>query len=273
MDDQFRASREALDDFYIRAGNGELVPLSSVVSFSEEVEPSNRTQFNQLNSLTLEGVIMPGVTDGDAMAWMEAAAAEVFPQGFSHDYTGQSRQLATQGSALMVTFFLSLLVIYLVLAAQFESWRDPFIILVSVPMSVAGAMAFIVLGFASMNIYTQVGLITLIGVVSKNSILIVEFANLLQKDRGLSKTEAVIEAAAIRLRPIIMTSLALIFAMVPLLVAVGPGAESRFAIGLTISAGLGIGTLFTVFVLPAFYILLARDHQAEAERAQESAGR
>jgi len=160
----------------------------------------------------------------------------------------------------MVTFFLSLLVIYLVLAAQFESWRDPFIILVSVPMSVAGAMAFITLGFATMNIYTQVGLITLIGVVSKNGILIVEFANHLQVEKGLDKVNAVIEAAAIRLRPIIMTSLALIFAMVPLLIAIGAGAQSRFAIGLTISAGLGIGTLFTIFVLPAFYILLARDH-------------
>ena len=264
VDDQFRPSKEALDDYYIRAGNGELIPLSSVVSFSEEVEPSNRTQFNQLNSLTLQGVVKPGVAMGTAMDYMERTAEEVFPLGFSNDYTGQTRQLADQGSALVVTFFLSLLVIYLVLAAQFESWRDPFIILVSVPMSVAGAMAFIVLGFATMNIYTQVGLITLIGVVSKNGILIVEFANLLQKDKGLSKFDAVVEAAAIRLRPIIMTSLALIFAMVPLLIAVGPGAESRFAIGLTISAGLGIGTLFTIFVLPAFYLLLARDHHGSA---------
>ncbi len=260
VDDQFRPSKESLDDYYIRAGNGELVALSSVVSFTEEVEPSNRTQFNQQNSLTLQGVVMPGVAMGSAMDYMETTATEVFPQGFSNDYTGQTRQLATQGSALMVTFFLSLLVIYLVLAAQFESWRDPIIILVSVPMSVAGAMAFIVLGFATMNIYTQVGLITLIGVVSKNGILIVEFANQLQKDKGLNKFDAVVEAAAIRLRPIVMTSLALIFAMVPLLLAIGPGAESRFAIGLTISAGLGIGTLFTIFVLPAFYILLARDH-------------
>ncbi|NWO05007.1 MAG: efflux RND transporter permease subunit [Alteromonadaceae bacterium] len=264
VDDAFRPSKEALADYYIRAGNGELVPLASVVSFTEEVEPSNRTQFNQQNSLTLEGVVMPGVAMGTAMGFMESTAADVFPQGFSNDYTGQTRQLDNQGSALVVTFFLSLLVIYLVLAAQFESWRDPFIILVSVPMSVAGAMAFIVLGFASMNIYTQVGLITLIGVVSKNGILIVEFANLLQKDKGLSKFDAVVEAAAIRLRPIIMTSLALIFAMVPLLIAVGPGAESRFAIGLTISAGLGIGTLFTIFVLPAFYLLLARDHHGSA---------
>ncbi|MGF2687703.1 efflux RND transporter permease subunit [Marinobacter sp. DUT-3] len=260
----FRLSPDALNDYYIRADNGELIPLSSVISFEDKVEPSQRTQFNQLNSLTLQGVVMPGVTMGDAMAFMESTADEIFPQGFTSDYTGESRQFANQGSALMVTFFLSLLVIYLVLAAQFESWRDPIIILVSVPMSVAGAMAFIVLGFATMNIYTQVGLITLIGVVSKNGILIVEFANALQLDKGLNKREAVIEAAAIRLRPIIMTSLALIFAMVPLLIAIGPGAESRFAIGLTISAGLGIGTLFTIFVLPAFYILLARDHHGSA---------
>ncbi|MBS3805144.1 MAG: efflux RND transporter permease subunit [Oleiphilaceae bacterium] len=261
----FRLDEQALNDYQIRADNGELVPLGSVISFEQSVEPSQRTQFNQQNSLTLEGVPKPGVAAGDAMAFMEKTANEIMPQGFGYDYTGQTRQLATQGSALMVTFFLSLLVIYLVLAAQFESWRDPFIILVSVPMSVAGAMAFIVLGYASMNIYTQVGLITLIGVVSKNGILIVEFANQLQKDRGISKREAVIEAAAIRLRPIIMTSLALIFAMVPLLIAVGPGAESRFAIGLTISAGLGIGTLFTIFVLPAFYILLAKQHEPEGE--------
>jgi len=260
VDQQFRMDEQALKDYYIRADNGELVPLSSVVSFEKDVEPSQRTQFNQLNSLTLEGVVQPGVTVGDAMAFMEQTADDVFPQGFTFDYKGETRQFANQGSALIVTFFLSLLVIYLVLAAQFESWRDPFIILVSVPMSVAGAMAFIVLGFATMNIYTQVGLITLIGVVSKNGILIVEFANQLQEERNLNKRDAVIEAAAIRLRPIIMTSVALIFAMVPLLIAVGAGAESRFAIGLTISAGLGIGTLFTVFVLPAFYILLGRDH-------------
>jgi multidrug efflux pump len=260
VDQKFRLDAQALNDYYIRADTGELVPLGSVVSFENDIEPSSRTQFNQLNSLTIQGVVMPGIAAGAAMDYIEKTAADIFPQGFTHDYTGQSRQLATQGSALVVTFFLSLLVIYLVLAAQFESWRDPFIILVSVPMSVAGAMAFIVLGFATMNIYTQVGLITLIGVVSKNGILIVEFANKLQVEKGLSKANAVIEAAAIRLRPIIMTSLALIFAMVPLLIAIGAGAQSRFAIGLTISAGLGIGTFFTIFVLPAFYILLARDH-------------
>lgn len=258
-----RASADQLGQYYVRSDSGQLVPLGSVVSFESVVEPSQRTQFNQLNSISVEGVLATGVAMGDAVAFLEQQAAETFPQGFTYDYKGQSRQFKQQGSALVVTFFLSLMVIYLVLAAQFESWRDPFIILVSVPLSVAGAMSFILLGVASMNIYTQVGLITLIGVVSKNGILIVEFANTLQIDKGFDKRKAVIEAAAIRLRPILMTSAALIFAMVPLLLASGPGAESRFAIGLTVATGLGIGTALTVFVLPAFYILLARDHGAE----------
>ncbi|MAA64106.1 MAG: multidrug efflux protein [Alteromonadaceae bacterium] len=265
-----RADVDKLNDYYVRADSGELVPLSSVVSFEKGVEPSQRTQFNQQNSLTLQGIATPGVSAGDAINFMTKTADEIFPQGFTYDFTGDSRQFVNQGSALAVTFFLSLLVIYLVLAAQFESWRDPLIILISVPMSVAGAMAFIVLGFTTMNIYSQVGLITLIGVVSKNGILIVEFANQLQHDKGYRKAKAVIEAAAIRLRPIIMTSLALIVAMVPLLIAVGPGAQSRFAIGLTIATGLGIGTLFTLFVLPAFYVLLAKDHNAENDEAQKA---
>ena len=206
--------------------------------------------------------MVPGVTLGDALGYLENAARELLPKGFNYDFTGDSRQFAQQGSALVITFFMSLLVIYLVLAAQFESWRDPIIILVSVPLATAGALAFITLGVgsASNNIYTQVGLITLIGVVAKNGILIVEFANKLQISEGLSKREAVEKASTIRLRPILMTSVALIVAMVPLLIASGPGAVSRSHIGLTIASGLGIGTLFTLFVLPAFYILLARDH-------------
>ncbi|MBA6363391.1 efflux RND transporter permease subunit [Colwellia sp. BRX8-4] len=252
-----RDSELAINDYYIRADSGELVPLGSVVNFEHDVEPSSRTQFNQLNSITIEGIPVPSVPMGDAVGFMKAKAADILPRGFSYDFKGESRQFENSGSALIVTFFISLLVIYLVLAAQFESWRDPLIILVSVPMSIAGAMAFIMLGFASMNIYTQVGLITLIGVVAKNGILIVEFANTLQQ-RGRDKRDAVIEAAAIRLRPIIMTSLALIVAMIPLLIAVGPGAQSRFAIGITIVAGLGIGTILTLYVLPAFYIVLAK---------------
>ncbi len=272
VDRRYRLDEGMLDEYYIRAGNGDLVPMANLVSFEEDVEPSKRTQFQQLNSVTLQGVMAPGVTLGDALGFLEAQAREIFPPGYSIDYTGGSRQFKQQGTALIVTFFMSLLVIYLVLAAQFESWRDPAIILVSVPMSIAGAMAFITVGFATINIYTQVGLITLIGVVAKNGILIVEFANKEQIDKGLSKLDAVLEAGAIRLRPIIMTSVALIVAMVPLLTAAGPGAVSRFHIGLTIATGLGIGTLFTLFVLPAFYVLLARDHNRAAREAREAGG-
>ncbi|MDT8878180.1 efflux RND transporter permease subunit [Halomonas saccharevitans] len=262
VEQAFRLDASMIDDYYIEADAGQQVPLGNLVRFEDSVEPSARSQFQQLNSLILEGVPRPGVALGDALDWLNQAAAETLPPAYSVDYKGQSRQLMTQGSALVLTFFLSLIVIYLVLAAQFESWRDPLIILVSVPMSIAGAMTFITLGVSSLNIYTQVGLITLIGVVAKNGILIVEFANHLQHEKGLNKREAVIEASAIRLRPILMTSVALIVAMVPLLVATGAGAVSRFDIGLTIASGLGIGTLFTLFVLPAFYLLLARDHNA-----------
>ncbi|QEA39975.1 MMPL family transporter [Pistricoccus aurantiacus] len=262
---EFRLDASMIDDYYIETPSGDQVSLGSLINLEDHVEPSKRTQFQQLNSVTLEGVPLPGVALGDALGWLNETAAQSLAPAYSIDYKGVSRQLMEQGGALILTFFLSLLVIYLVLAAQFESWRDPLIILVSVPMSVAGAMAFITLGVATMNIYTQVGLITLIGVVAKNGILIVEFANLLQKDRKLDKHDAVIEAAAIRLRPIFMTSVALIVAMVPLLIATGAGAVSRFDIGLTIATGLGIGTLFTLFVLPAFYVLLARDHHSSSK--------
>jgi multidrug efflux pump len=269
VDRRYRLDAKMLENYYIRAGNGDLVPIGNLVRFENSVEPSKRTQFQQLNAITLQGVMAPGVTLGDALDWLETNARQIFPSGSSFDYTGGSRQFKQQGSALIVTFFLSLLVIYLVLAAQFESWRDPAIILVSVPMSIAGAVAFITTGFATINIYTQVGLITLIGVVAKNGILIVEFANKQQVEKGLSRLDAVLEAGSIRLRPIIMTTVALIVAMVPLLTAAGPGAVSRFDIGLTISAGLGIGTLFTLFVLPAFYVLFARDHNRAVEEPEQ----
>jgi len=265
----FRLEPAALKDYYVRAGGGELVPLAALVSFEQTVEPAERTQFNQLNSLTLEGALAPGSTMGDALELLERESAQIFPRGFGWDYAGESRQYAEEGAALVLTFFTSLLVIYLVLAAQFESWRDPGIILVSVPVTIAGAMVFITLGLASVNIYTQVGLITLIGLIAKNGILIVEFANQLQMREGLGRRAAVERAATIRLRPILMTTVAMIVAMVPLLTATGPGAVSRFDIGLVIATGLGIGTLFTLFVVPAFYCLLARDHGARA-RAEAS---
>ena len=267
VDRPFRANAAMLEEYYIETPQGESVPLSSLVTLEDSVVPSSRNQFQQLNSVTLEGIPAPGVPLGDALNYLATTADQVLPASYNVDYTGQSRQFADQGGALVLTFFLSMLVIYLVLAAQFESWRDPAIILVSVPLSIAGALAFITLGFATVNIYTQVGLITLIGVVAKNGILIVEFANNLQIKQGLGKREAVEQAATIRLRPIIMTSLALIMAMVPLLIATGAGAVSRFQIGLTIATGLGIGTIFTLFVLPAFYVVLGQDHNAHKSEA------
>jgi multidrug efflux pump len=201
---------------------------------------------------------------GDAIAYLEQGARRLLSEAYSWDYAGEARQYAQQGNTLIVTFFVALVVIYLVLAAQFESWRDPLIILMSVPLSIAGALAFIACGFATVNIYTQVGLITLIGLITKNGILIVEFANQLQAHEGLSRRTAVEQASRIRLRPILMTTVAMVVAMVPLLTATGPGAVSRYHIGLVIAGGLGIGTLFTLIVVPAFYVLLARDHAAAA---------
>lgn len=232
--------------------------MSAVVSFESSVEPSKRTQFQQLNSVTVEGTMEPGVTLGEALGTLEAEARDILPEGFGWDYMGPSRQYVKEGQQLLFTFFLALIVIYLVLAAQFESWRDPLIILISVPMSIAGAMAFIALGFATVNIYTQVGLITLIGLMAKNGILIVEFANQLQTNEGLDKRQAVEKASRIRLRPVLMTTVSLAVAMIPLLMATGAGAVSRYHIGLVIGAGLSIGTVFTLFVVPAFYILLGK---------------
>ncbi|MDT8453373.1 MAG: efflux RND transporter permease subunit [Gammaproteobacteria bacterium] len=261
----FRRDAEMLKDYYVRSASGDLVPLSTIVTMKESVEPTSRTQFQQLNSLVIQGVTSGDVALGDALDYITGLAEQNLPKGYGYDYLGDSRQYAKESSALTVTMLMSLLVIYLVLAAQFESWRDPAIILVSVPLATAGALLFIVfeVNALSLNIYTKVGLITLIGVVAKNGILIVEFANNLQIKERLSKRAAVEKAAMIRLRPIFMTTVALIVAMVPLLMATGAGAVSRFHIGLTIAAGLGIGTFFTLFILPAFYILMAKDHNPE----------
>jgi multidrug efflux pump len=260
LERDFRLTTAMLDDYHVPGAGAEQVPLSALITIERSVEPSQRTQFQQLNSVTVEGTMAPGSSLGAGLDFLRDAAAEILPSGFSIDYGGESRQYAEQGSALLVTFFLALIVIYLVLAAQFESWRDPLIILVSVPMSIAGALIFMTLGFATVNIYTQVGLITLIGLISKNGILIVEFANQLRERDGLERRHAIEKAAAIRLRPILMTTVAMIVAMVPLLMATGPGAVGRFDIGLVIASGLAIGTLFTLFVVPAVYLVLSSKH-------------
>ncbi|MGI9222855.1 MAG: efflux RND transporter permease subunit [Woeseiaceae bacterium] len=264
LERDFRLTTGTLKDYYVPTAAGGQVPLSALVTLERSVEPSQRTQFQQLNAVTVQGTMAPGVSLGQALDYLDAQAALLFPSGFTVDYDGESRQYAEQSSALLITFFLALIVIYLVLAAQFESWRDPIIILVSVPMSIAGALTFMTLGLATVNIYTQVGLITLIGLISKNGILIVEFANQLRERDGLGRREAIERAAAIRLRPILMTTVAMIVAMVPLLLASGPGAVSRFDIGLVIATGLAVGTLFTLFVVPAVYMVLSSEHRERA---------
>ncbi|MFZ5875233.1 MAG: efflux RND transporter permease subunit [Nitrospirota bacterium] len=262
-----RLNPDQLTQYYTRTGSGKLVPLSTLVTLRESVEPQQLKRFQQLNAVVISGVPRPGVTLGEALGVLEQAAKEVLPPGYAVDYAGQSRQYKSEGAVLVLTFFFALIIIYLVLAAQFESFRDPIVMLVTVPMSICGALIFVSLGLTTINIYTQVGLVTLIGVISKHGILIVEFANQLQK-QGKSKRDAIEEAAAIRLRPVLMTTAALVLAVVPLLIATGPGAAARFAIGLVIATGMTIGTAFTLFVVPAVYLYLGRDYAAQ--RAGES---
>ncbi|ACL72694.1 acriflavin resistance protein [Thioalkalivibrio sulfidiphilus HL-EbGr7] len=257
-----RLNPEQIEDLYTRNREGELVPLATLITLEDTVQPQQLKRFQQLNSVTLSGVPRPGVTLGEALDLLDGIAAEVLPPGYSVDYAGQSRQFKSEGAQLILTFFFALVVIYLVLAAQFESFRDSLIMMMTVPMSIAGALIFVSLGFATLNIYTQVGLVTLIGLIAKHGILIVEFANKLREE-GLSKREAVEEAAAIRLRPILMTTAATVLAMIPLLIAAGPGAGARFAMGLVIASGMTIGTLFTLFVVPAMYVYLSRDRAVQ----------
>ena len=265
--DRFRRDGSQLNQYYIRAADGQMVPLSTVVRLTHDVQPNRLTQFQQLNSANIQGVMVPGVTLGDALGFLQAKAAEILPAGYSVNYAGESRQFVEEGSALLLTFLFALIVIYLVLAAQFESFRDPLIILIAVPMSICGALIPLALGFATVNIFTQIGLVTLIGLISKHGILMVEFANKLQAEQGLNRRAAIEEAAAIRLRPILMTTAAIVLGVFPLILATGAGAESRFSIGLVVATGMAIGTAFTLFVVPAIYTLLARRHWQEGGRA------
>jgi multidrug efflux pump len=266
-----RLNADQLGSYYINTASGTPVPLSTVVSLKTSVVPESLNHFQQLNSAMISGVPMPGVALGQALDTMKQLAAQTLPQGYSVDYAGQSRQYEHESSALLVTFAFALIIIYLALAAQFESFRDPIIVLVSVPMSICGAMIFISVGVggASLNIYTQVGLVTLIGLISKHGILIVQFANEQQK-LGKSKREAIETAGAIRLRPILMTTAAMVLGVLPLVTAAGAGAAGRFNMGLVIATGIAIGTLFTLFVVPAMYMLLAEDHARQAGLASQA---
>jgi multidrug efflux pump len=258
----FRLSADWLLRYEVRSASGALVPLASVASLAQAVQPNSLTSFQQLNAATLSGVPFPGRTLGETLDFLRDYAAKSFPEGFSYDFQGESRQFVQEGGTLILTFVFALIVIYLVLAAQYESFRDPFVILIALPTSMFGAILPLniggMMGATSINIYTQIGLVTLIGLISKHGILMVDFANHLQ-DQGLSRRAAIEEAAAVRLRPILMTTAAMVLAMVPLLVAAGAGAKSRFDIGVVIAAGMTVGTLFTLFVTPAVYTLLARE--------------
>ena len=252
----YRDNPNWLSNYYVRNNKDQMLPLSTLITVSDRARPRQLNQFQQLNSAIIQGV--PMVSMGEAIDTVRSIAAEEAPPGFSFDYGGAARQFVQEGKALWVTFGLALAIIFLVLAAQFESFRDPLVILVTVPLSICGALIPLFLGLSSMNIYTQVGLVTLIGLISKHGILIVEFANQLRHHKGLSPREAVEEAAAIRLRPVLMTTAAMVFGMVPLILASGAGAVSRFDIGTVIATGMSVGTLFTLFVLPCVYTLLAK---------------
>jgi multidrug efflux pump len=268
-----RLNPEQILNYQIRTGSGDMVPLSTIASISTKTVPESLNHFQQLNAATLSGVPMPGVSLGDALNSLQTLAERVLPEGYFLDYGGPTRQFINESSGFLLTFAFALIIIYLALAALFESFRDPVIILVSVPMSIAGALLFICIGIGgvSINIYTQVGLVTLMGLISKHGILIVEFANELQL-AGKSKLEAIEEAVSIRLRPILMTTAAMVFGVVPLIIASGAGAAARFNIGLVIFTGISIGTLFTLFVVPAVYLVLATDHQAAEAKKLAASG-
>jgi len=258
-----RLTVDQLKQIYVKGSNDKLVPLSTFAALKTTTEPRSLSKFQQLNAVRIQGVIPPPVPLDKALTFLEDEAKK-FPEGFTVDYAGESRQLRVEGSKFLGTFALSGILIYLVLAAQFESFRDPFIILAgSVPLAVSGALMFSFLGLTTLNIYSQVGLITLVSLVSKNGILIVEFANHLQ-ERGRSKFDAVVEAAATRLRPILMTTAATVFGHLPLVFATGPGAGARNSIGIMLVSGMIIGTCFTLFVVPSIYMLVAKRHVALA---------
>ena len=261
---RFRLNPDQLLSYYITASGNTPIPLSTVASLTIKAVPESVNHFQQLNSATISGVAAPGVAADAAIQTLKELAARVLPNGYAVDFAGASRQLEQESGGIVGTFAFAIIIVYLALAAQFESFRDPLIILVSVPLSIAGAMLFIMfgLGGASLNIYTEVGLVTLMGLVSKHGILIVEFANDLQH-AGKSKHDAIVEATSIRLRPILMTTAAMVFGVVPLIVATGAGAASRYNMGLVIASGMSIGTLFTLFVVPAFYMMLAATHASE----------
>ena len=262
-----RLSPESFNNYYLNASNGEAVPLSSLISIKLETQPTSLPRFSQLNAATISAVPMPGSSTGDAVAWLQQQANSTLPQGYTYDFKSESRQLIQEGNALAVTFALAVIIIFLVLAIQFESVRDPMVIMISVPLAVSGALlmlnllSFFGISGTTLNIYSQVGLITLVGLITKHGILMCEVAKEEQLLHGKNRIDAITAAAKVRLRPILMTTAAMVAGLIPLLYATGAGAVSRFSIGIVIVAGLSIGTIFTLFVLPVVYSYVATEHK------------
>ncbi|MAY37827.1 MULTISPECIES: efflux RND transporter permease subunit [Spongiibacter] len=265
-----RLTPDKLGQYYVKAGSGELIPLSTVIDVSIRPQANRLPQFNQMNSVTLSAVLAPGVTMGQAVTFLQN---QQIPPGASIDWLSDSRQYVSEGNRLMVSFVFALIVIFLVLAAQYESFRDPLVILVTVPLAICGALIPLYLGFTTLNIYTQIGLVTLIGLISKHGILMVAFANEIQVHDQVDRATAIRKAARVRMRPILMTTAAMVAGMIPLLFASGAGSASRFAIGIVVVMGMLIGTLFTLFILPTVYSFIAKDHRAAStsSRARELA--
>lgn len=259
----FRYNPDDLNNYYVTTNGGQSVPLSGIVDLKITTQANALSHFQQLNSATLSGMMMPGKSITDGLQFLRERAAAILPMGFSYDYAGQSRQAVQEGYTMIYTFFFALIIIYLVLSAQFESFRDPLIILISVPLSIIGALLPLHLGIAKLNIYTGIGLVTLIGLISKHGILLVAFANQLQAHENLSIQDAIIKSASLRLRPILMTTVAMVLGVLPLVLATGAGAQSRFDIGLVITFGMTLGTCFTLFVVPTIYVLLAKANQTK----------
>ena len=262
-----RLSPESFKNYYLTASNGQSVPLSSVISMKLETQPTSLPRFSQLNSAEIRAVPMPGTSSGDAIAWLQQQANDNLPQGYTYDFKSEARQLVQEGNALTTTFILAVVIIFLVLAIQFESIRDPMVIMISVPLAVSGALvslnilSFFSIAGTTLNIYSQVGLITLVGLITKHGILMCEVAKEEQLNYGKTRIEAITHAAKVRLRPILMTTAAMVAGLIPLLYATGAGAVSRFSMGIVIVAGLSIGTIFTLFVLPVVYSYVATEHK------------
>ncbi|MEM5388898.1 efflux RND transporter permease subunit [Paraburkholderia phymatum] len=252
-------------DYYLRTPDGSVIPASTVTHLKQTIVPESINHFQQLNSATISGVLAPGISQGEVLDFLRKATTDVAPTGYTADYSGLSRQFVQESGGFVITLLFATIIVFLALAAQFESFRDPVVILVSVPMALFGALIFINMGLSTLNIYTQVGLVTLMGLISKHGILIVQFANELQR-AGRGKREALEEAAGVRLRPILMTTAAMVLGVLPLVIASGAGAAGRYAMGLVIFTGLSIGTLFTLFVVPAMYMLLGADHHLKSNQ-------